>query len=138
MNMFIEFDGSCPYCGGEVNIIENMKYNYSIDSDGIPNNLFEERYMNQAYCTQCHNHSIVAIAESDGDTVKYKVYPTEIGQYIYDYERKNNCYDYSKASLLSYLVMDKKITPFSNVKLSDHQPSNHTKGIALNKDDVPW
>lgn len=137
MNMFIEFDGSCPYCGGEINIIENMMYNYSIDNNGVPNNLFEEKYITQAYCTQCNN-SMVAVAESDGDTVKYKVYPSEIGQYIYNYERKHNCFNDSRASVLSHLVMDKKVTPFSNVKLSEHQPFMHSRGIVDNEDDVPW
>lgn len=77
MDMFVEFDGTCPYCG-EINITEGMRYDYSIDSDGVPNILNQEQYMTYAYCSGCGKTSI-AIAESDGDTIKYKVYPDGIG-----------------------------------------------------------
>jgi len=137
MNMFIEFDGTCPYCGGEINIAEDMRYNYSIDSDGVPNILIEERYMTHAYCSGCGKSSI-AIAESDGDTIKYKVYPDGIGQYIYNYERNHRYSDDSKASLLSHLIMNKKVTPFLNVKLSEHQPLEFIEGVTDREDDVPW
>ncbi len=136
MNMFVEFDGTCPYCGGEINITEGMRYDYSIDSDGVPNILNQEQYMTYAYCSGCGKTSI-AIAESDGDTIKYKVYPDGIGQYIYDYERKHNYSNDSKSSLLSHLIMDKKVTPFSNVKLSEHQPLEYIEGLDK-EDDVPW
>lgn len=75
MNLFQEMNGCCPHCGKEVNIVEGMVYDYTLDSDGTPKYLNSEQYKVAAYCKYC-NSPLLAIPNTNGG---YTVYPFDIG-----------------------------------------------------------
>ena len=69
--LFQSLNGKCPYCGGKVNIVEGMVYEYTLGYSGEPNNLESESYRVAAYCKKCSKCLFVMPNESGG----YTVYP---------------------------------------------------------------
>ena len=72
--LFQKLDGSCPYCGGIVNIVEGLVYEYTLDKDGLPYFLNSEQYKVAAYCKHCDKCLYVLPNNAGG----YTVYPDYI------------------------------------------------------------
>lgn len=68
--LFQFLDGSCPYCRGEVGIIEGLVNEYTLGQDGIPNRILSESYKIVGYCDHCKKALLVL--PNNG---RYIVYP---------------------------------------------------------------
>lgn len=115
-NMFRPYNGSCPYCGGIVNIVEGMVYDYTINRDGIPEFLHSENYRVAAYCMHCKKCLYVAPNSNGG----YTVYPDDkfvlaMFQDIY----KDNT---KRSSALGIKLLESDGNPFVNLSDDDDCP----------------
>lgn len=116
MELFQELNGCCPHCGREVNIVEGMVYDYTLNKDGVPNYLNSEEYRVAAYCKNC-NTPLIALPNTNGG---YTIYPINIGVMnqikslhdIFGVPTKT-----SRSSALGIRLLEsEEINPFTNVK----------------------
>lgn len=70
-DLFRQVGGYCPYCGGKVNIIEGMVFDYTINESGYPELSNEEQYKVTAYCLNC-NRQLIAFPNGMNE---YSIYP---------------------------------------------------------------
>lgn len=59
MQLFAFLGSTCPYCNGEVSIVEGMVYEYTLDKCGIPNSLESEQYRVAGYCKNCEKELFI-------------------------------------------------------------------------------
>ena len=71
MELFTELNGRCPFCGGEINIIEGDVFEYTLDEMGIPKYLNSEEYRLTGYCKRCRRQ-MFPLPNGNGT---YTVYP---------------------------------------------------------------
>lgn len=71
--LFRRINGRCPYCEGEVNIVEGMVFDYILDEDGIPKYLNSEEYKVAGYCRNC-KRALYVLPNTCGG---YNVYPND-------------------------------------------------------------
>ena len=114
--LFQPLNGNCPYCGGIVNIVEGMVYDYTLDKEGLPSFLNSEQYRVAAYCTTCKKCLFVAPNNAGG----YTVYPDNnaIPMMIHSvYTDKHH-----RSSALGIKLLECEDNPFTNILDDDDCP----------------
>lgn len=111
MELFQELNGCCPYCGKEVNIIEGMVYDYTLDKDGNPNFLNSEEYRVAGYCKTCSRCLYVAPNNRGG----YTVYPDNNAIPIMLHNVYSSLDIQQRTSALGIRLLESDSNPFTNI-----------------------
>ena len=117
--LFLHGSTTCPYCNGNINIVEGLVYDYSLDSSGMPNNLHTESYKVIGYCKACSTPLII-IPNNEGG---YTAYPEMAGIDL----------------LISDVLRNKRSSIFGNKLLeADNNPFINATESILEDDDCPF
>lgn len=114
MELFTELSGCCPFCGGVVNVIEGMVYDYTLDEYGYPKYLNEENYKVTGYCKRCSKQLYVLPNSMEG----YTVYPVNTMHAIMELDLMGLN---TRISVLGNKILssnDDSINPFVNTRTS--------------------
>ena len=137
MELFTELNGRCPFCGGEINIIEGDVFEYTLDEIGFPQYLNSEEYRLTGYCKRCRRQ-MFPLPNSNGT---YTVYPYNPMPTINAY----SSYVPKRISIISDKVLsstDKNINPFINVRASlendDGENIENFEDTSLIEEDLPF
>ena len=109
-NLFKRLNGSCPYCGNQIGIVEGMVFDYDIDYDGYPVYLNSESYRVAAYCNECNKCLFVTPNDKGG----YTVYPDNpaIPPMLYNIYKDK---DFQRSSVFGMKLLESKDNPFTNI-----------------------
>ena len=136
MELFTELNGRCPFCGGEINIIEGDVFEYTLDEIGFPQYLNSEEYRLTGYCKRC-KRQMFPLPNGNGT---YTVYPYNPMPTINAY----NSYVPKRISIISDKVLsstDENINPFINVRASlkdDDENIENFEDASLIEEDLPF
>lgn len=137
MELFTELNGRCPFCGGEINIIEGDVFEYTLDEIGFPQYLNSEEYRLTGYCKRCRRQ-MFPLPNGNGT---YTVYPYNPMPTINAY----NSYVPKRISIISDKVLsstDENINPFINVRASlendDGENIENFEDASLIEEDLPF
>ena len=136
MELFTELNGRCPFCGGEINIIEGDVFEYTLDEIGFPQYLNSEEYRLTGYCKRC-KRQMFPLPNGNGT---YTVYPYNPMRTINAY----NSYVPKRISIISDKVLsstDENINPFINVRASlkdDDENIENFEDASLIEEDLPF
>lgn len=137
MELFTELNGRCPFCGGEINIIEGDVFEYTLDETGFPQYLNSEEYRLTGYCKRC-KRQMFPLPNGNGT---YTVYPYNPMPAINAY----NSYVPKRISIISDKVLsstDENINPFINVRASlendDGENIKDFEDASLIEEDLPF
>ena len=137
MEWFTELNGRCPFCGGEITIIEGDVFEYTLDEMGIPEYLNSEEYRLTGYCKRCRRQ-VFPLPNGNGT---YTVYPYNPMPTINAY----SSYVPKRISIISDKVLgstDENINPFINVRASlendDNENIENFEDASLIEEDLPF
>lgn len=116
--LFKYLGGCCPHCDGEVNIVEGMVFDYTLDKDGNPKYLNSEEYKVAAYCKRCEKCLYVAPNGQGG----YTVYPYDSAIPYMLYEANRGSDKIKRSSLMGIKLLETDGNPFVNITDEDDCP----------------
>jgi hypothetical protein len=131
--LFREANGCCPFCGGEINLIEGMVFDYTLDKDGYPNYLNEEHYRISAYCKNCCKQLFVLPNGNAG----YYVYPVDINFVIEALEAVTHS-NY-RLSIISDKILSSSnsdLNPFTNIRQQIEEEKEDSTDLL--EEDIPF
>lgn len=113
--LFKEINGTCPFCGGNVNIIEGMVFDYCCNKEGIPETMFTEHYKVAGYCVSCNNQVYPVPNKLGG----YYMYPVDILGFMDKHGYFDDENTRERLSVISSIILDStstEINPFTNIR----------------------